>query len=504
MKKLIIIIVFIFGIFFASQQAQAYGECTQYGFMSYYDSLSNSCKCYSGYVFGNSILGSQYCISTDSYCTNILGYSSRYNILTDSCECNYGYANVGGTCKSLDSICYDTLGLMSRYDSLSDTCECMSGYVIDTNMLGGKSCVSGTTYCHNKHGIYSSYTSYQNKCECDYNYTFDENNQCVKKQHNVYFDLKDLNTDDREAVIKSEYDYSNYHIKYSGCFSSTIKKYLNDKIVVNLGTDYDLDTSDYIVLFNDNETCDITYVDSVSSSYTLQSEDSAQYIIIPNIPTNNTNLIITNPEPEVILPVNTSYIEKEKSLVKNKSASLTNKLKGKILLQVESVGEAWYVNPTDGMKYYLQNGAVAYEALKKFGAGISNVDIAKIPIGVEKRFSDVDTDGDGLANQLEEGLKTDPNIADTDGDGVSDGKEVLENNTNPLGDGSLVYSNALANRFKGRILLQVQSYGEAWYVSPDDGKRYYMKNGEAAYQIMRFLSLGINNDNLRKIGVGEL
>ena len=55
----------------------------------------------------------------------------------------------------------------------------------------------------------------------------------------------------------------------------------------------------------------------------------------------------------------------------------------------------------------------------------------------------------------------------------------------------------------GKILLQVESRGEAWYLNPSDGKRYYMKDGEQAYQIMRFLSLGITNTDLRKIAVGE-
>ena len=52
---------------------------------------------------------------------------------------------------------------------------------------------------------------------------------------------------------------------------------------------------------------------------------------------------------------------------------------------------------------------------------------------------------------------------------------------------------------KGKILLQVESRGEAWYIYPDDGKRYYMTDGDAAYQIMKFLSLGISNIDLEKI-----
>lgn len=194
----------------------------------------------------------------------------------------------------------------------------------------------------------------------------------------------------------------------------------------------------------------------------------------------------------------------EKSLVTTISPTLVSRLKGSILLQVQEHGEAWYVNPTDSMKYYMPDGTFAYSMLRAFGLGITNVDLAKIPVGLETRFADIDTDGDGLPDKLEEGLGTDPNKADTDGDGVSDGTEVLVNHTNPLGTGALTFNQTLIGKLKGRIVLQVESRGEAWYINPKDGKRYYMKNGDAAYQIMRFLSVGITNDDLRKIGVGEL
>jgi subtilisin family serine protease len=131
--------------------------------------------------------------------------------------------------------------------------------------------------------------------------------------------------------------------------------------------------------------------------------------------------------------------------------NLQNKLKGYILLQVESKGEAWYVNPADGKRYYMKDGATAYEMMRKFGLGITNTDLTKIP-------------------------------------------QTNEKNNNP----------SLVNKLKGKILLQVQSLGEAWYVNPKTGFRYYMKNGEAAYNLMRNYSLGITNKDLEKIPVGNL
>jgi len=57
----------------------------------------------------------------------------------------------------------------------------------------------------------------------------------------------------------------------------------------------------------------------------------------------------------------------------------------------------------------------------------------------------------------------------------------------------------LKARLKGRILLQVEEHGEAYYVHPKDGSVHYMKDGPAAYQIMRALSLGITNADLNRI-----
>ena len=186
------------------------------------------------------------------------------------------------------------------------------------------------------------------------------------------------------------------------------------------------------------------------------------------------------------------------------SRTLADRFKGKILLQVESRGEAWYIDPTSRSKYYLRDGRTAYEALRKFGLGITNADLERIPVGHESRFEMTDSDVDGLPDRLEEALGTDVYHSDSDSDGESDADEALIQQTDPLGAGPLAFSKTLTERLRGKILLQIESRGEAWYVNPDDGKRYYMNNGEAAYQIMRFLSLGITNADLRKIPVDSI
>lgn len=50
----------------------------------------------------------------------------------------------------------------------------------------------------------------------------------------------------------------------------------------------------------------------------------------------------------------------------------------------------------------------------------------------------------------------------------------------------------LAAQLSGRILLQVESRGEAWYVNPSDQKKYYLGRPDDAYNLMRQLSLGIS------------
>jgi|GEM_PF-375252 len=184
------------------------------------------------------------------------------------------------------------------------------------------------------------------------------------------------------------------------------------------------------------------------------------------------------------------------------SVTQASGLTGQILLQVEKHGEAWYVGPVTGQRYYLKDGDTAYQMLREFGLGIKNIDLAKIPVGLEERFTGgQDTDGDGLPDQLETALGTNFKKTDSDADGTNDKAEIIAN-TNPVGDGQRKTDPKLIKKLNGRILLQVEKNGEAWYLHPS-GKRYYLADGEAAYQIMRYISLGISNKDLAKIPVGR-
>ncbi|OGL87502.1 hypothetical protein A3I40_01930 [Candidatus Uhrbacteria bacterium RIFCSPLOWO2_02_FULL_48_12] len=126
--------------------------------------------------------------------------------------------------------------------------------------------------------------------------------------------------------------------------------------------------------------------------------------------------------------------------------SLAKRLNGRILLQVESYGRAWYTNPTNNTRYYLKDGATAFGIMRQLGLGITNADLAKIPTDSEKP-----------------------------------------------------QQNKLAARLSGRILLQVESRGEAWYVNPTNNRRYYLKDGEAAYKLMKKFALGVSSADLRAI-----
>ncbi len=138
-----------------------------------------------------------------------------------------------------------------------------------------------------------------------------------------------------------------------------------------------------------------------------------------------------------------TVVDKEKRLVKKIDNKLSRRLSGRIVLQVEGNGEGWYINPENRRKYYLGRPADAFNIMRKFGLGISE-------------------------------------------------------------DFYKATKNRAPKNFAGKILLRVKSHGEAYYVNPVDLKMYYLGRPADAFAIMRKLGLGVSNENLRKIGVGEV
>jgi len=150
----------------------------------------------------------------------------------------------------------------------------------------------------------------------------------------------------------------------------------------------------------------------------------------------------------------------------------------------------------------LANGEDAYQLMRDLGIGISDADLLKIPLA-NQNLEGIDTDNDGLSDRVEDSLGTNKNNQDTDQDGYSDRAEIL-NGYDPLSSRKLPLDKNFANLIEGRIFLQVEKHGEAWYVNPENKQRYYLGNGDDAYQLMRFLSLGITNSDLAKIETESL
>ena len=122
------------------------------------------------------------------------------------------------------------------------------------------------------------------------------------------------------------------------------------------------------------------------------------------------------------------------------NAALVDTIIGRIILQVERNGEAWYVNPETRQIHFLGRPIDALLLLQEIGLGISNADLAKLK-------------GEG---------------ADTKG-----------------------LDPALSAKLSGKILLQVEANGEAWYIWPENNERYYLGTPEDALRIFRQLGLGI-------------
>lgn len=127
-------------------------------------------------------------------------------------------------------------------------------------------------------------------------------------------------------------------------------------------------------------------------------------------------------------------------------------LKGRILLHVQSAGEAWYVYPKTGLRTLLGRPADAFVAMRRLGIGISDNDLKRL-------------------------FGTVPNSE----------KKLMS------------MDRAMARKLAGTILLQVERNGEAYYLDPTNLTAYFLGRPADAFQVMRGRGLGITNENLSVI-----
>ena len=111
-----------------------------------------------------------------------------------------------------------------------------------------------------------------------------------------------------------------------------------------------------------------------------------------------------------------------------------SKFKGYIFLAVEKNGEAYYYYPVNSKAYYLGRPADAFNVMRTLGLGATH---------------------DFIAN-----------------------------------------TTYFPSSVVGKILLDVETHGEAYYIYPKDRKKYYLGRPEDAFRVMRELGLGISNANL--------
>lgn len=123
--------------------------------------------------------------------------------------------------------------------------------------------------------------------------------------------------------------------------------------------------------------------------------------------------------------------------------NLSSRLSGRILIDVENRGEAWYVYPGDFHRYYLGSPNDAYNLMRNLSLGISNENFSKIETSTPDRFS-------------------------------------------------------------GMILLKPEDLGKAYYVSPIDKTFNYLASAVDAFDLMKKDSLGITNSDLKTIPIGQI
>jgi hypothetical protein len=61
------------------------------------------------------------------------------------------------------------------------------------------------------------------------------------------------------------------------------------------------------------------------------------------------------------------------------ASEMSDRMKGRFLIAVESHGEIWYVNPVNGSRYFLNGSQQGFETIKSLALGVAQADLETIP-----------------------------------------------------------------------------------------------------------------------------
>jgi len=123
-----------------------------------------------------------------------------------------------------------------------------------------------------------------------------------------------------------------------------------------------------------------------------------------------------------------------------------------------------------------QSATQIYTAITKAGVYMSSKNLARIPLVDFNLNNGTDADKDGLSDDLETSLGISSSKPDTDGDNFTDKAEILGGYDPLLIGKKLSLDLKFAQANKGKIVIQNDNGNGSfiWYVSTNDGKRYFI------------------------------
>ena len=139
-----------------------------------------------------------------------------------------------------------------------------------------------------------------------------------------------------------------------------------------------------------------------------------------------------------------TVMERETRLMDEVDIELSDRLKGNILLQIESKGEAWYVYPNDGKRYYLGKPQDTMRVIEELGVSVAS----------EELFN------------------------------------------------YLYFDKGFPESTAGMIIRNQADESEAYYVHPETRYGHLLGKEGNALTVMMDQGLGITNKNIRKIELG--